>query len=167
MGEVDLGLLDEMVAGLLAAAGEVSSTTRASYERRWRMWRAFVEAYPTVVALPADPVHVAAFVVARWSAGVSEAAIAANLSAVGWFHQRAGAAGVTQQARAVLRALTKANSSDGATAVRSPSPTPQPSAPPTPSPACSATSNTAQEHPCDPTHPCSPQPGAAAHPTSR
>lgn len=103
---VDLGDVEEATAGLLAAATDVSAQTRASYERRWRMWEAFADRHG-VRALGASPEHVAAFVVARHEAGVSAGGIAANLSAVSWFHGRLGVgdADVAGSAREVLRAL--------------------------------------------------------------
>ena len=116
---VDLDRLDETVADLLAAAAEVAPATRASYERRWRMWQAFAD-HHGVAALPADPDHVAAFVVARHEAGLSLDGVAANLSAISWFHGRfdPGAEDVTAGARAVLRAVSR----DGAAAPRRPAP---------------------------------------------
>lgn len=116
---VDLDRLDETVADLLAAAGEVAPATRASYERRWRMWQAFAD-HHGVPALPADRDHVAAFVVARHEAGLSREGVAANLSAISWFHGRfdPGAEDVATGARAVLRAVSR----DGAAAPRRPAP---------------------------------------------
>lgn len=72
------------------------------------MWRAFAE-HHGVAALPADPQHLAAFVLARHRAGVSQAGIAADLSAVAWFHERAaeGASSVTEAGRATLRAVNR------------------------------------------------------------
>lgn len=103
---VDLDEVEDATAALLAAATDVSASTRASYERRWRMWEAFAD-HHRVGALPAEPGHVAAFVVARHDAGVSPSGIAANLSAIGWFHARfEGAEGdVCGLARRVLRAV--------------------------------------------------------------
>lgn len=116
---VDLDRLDETVADLLRAAAEVAPATRASYERRWRMWQVFAE-HHGVAALPADPDHVAAFVVARHEAGLSREGVAANLSAISWFHGRfdPGAEDVAAGARAVLRAVSR----DGAAAPRRPAP---------------------------------------------
>lgn len=117
---VDLDRLDETVAELLAAAAEeVAPATRASYERRWRMWQAFA-GHHGVAVLPADPDHVAAFVVARHGAGLSREGVAANLSAISWFHGRfdPGAEDVAAGARAVLRAVSR----DGAAAPRRPAP---------------------------------------------
>lgn len=69
----------------LAEAGTAPSVhTLASYERRWRQWQAFAD-HHRGAALPADPVHVAAFVVARCT-GVSASGVAAKLAAVAWFH---------------------------------------------------------------------------------
>lgn len=73
--------MDGTVAELLQSAAEVAPATRASYERRWRMWQAFAD-HHGVPALPADRDHVAAFVVARHGAGLSREGLAANLSAV-------------------------------------------------------------------------------------
>lgn len=84
---VDVGVLDETAARLLAAASAPSPHTLASYTRRWRMWEAFA-LHHGVMPLPADPEHLGAFVVARWQAGVSDNALAANLSAVLWFHRQ-------------------------------------------------------------------------------
>ncbi|MDQ6797906.1 MAG: site-specific integrase, partial [Actinomycetota bacterium] len=89
--------------------GDASSAhTVASYERRWRQWQAFAD-HHGLVALPADPMHVAAFVVARLRAGVSPSGVAANLSAVGWFHTRLDPrrGGVVDAARSVARVLAK------------------------------------------------------------
>jgi integrase len=96
-------------AGVLAGVGdEPSRHTVASYERRWRQWQRFA-GHHGVGALPADPLHVAAFVVARARAGVSPSGIAANLSAIGWFHGRLDPprSGVTETARAVLRSVER------------------------------------------------------------
>lgn len=89
-----------------------SRHTVASYERRWRQWQAFAD-HHGVSALPADPECVAAFVVARLAVGVSPSGVAANLSAVGWFHaQRVPpVVGVVGPARRVLRVLEKAGPS--------------------------------------------------------
>lgn len=116
---VDLDRLDETVADLLATAAEVAPATRASYERRWRMWQAFAD-HHGVPALPAEPDHVAAFVVARHEAGLSREGVAANLSAISWFHGRfdPGAEDVAAGARAVLRAVSR----DGAATPRRPAP---------------------------------------------
>lgn len=83
------------------------------------MWRAFAE-HHGVAALPAEPQHVAAFVLARHRAGVSQAGIAANLSAVAWFHERAaeGASSITEAAKATLRAVSR----DGTGEPRRPAP---------------------------------------------
>ena len=51
-------------AGELARVGnEPSPHTVASHERRWRQWQQFADHFG-VSALPADSLHVAAFVVA-------------------------------------------------------------------------------------------------------
>lgn len=105
-------MVDAALAGLerlrdeLVRAGRAPSRhTVASYLRRWRQWMLFADAHD-VDALPADPVHVAAFVVARHEAGVGAATIEANLSAIRWVHdQRVGDPAVTDQARVVLAAL--------------------------------------------------------------
>lgn len=104
---VDPSVLDATAAGLLAAARAPSAHTLASYERRWRMWEAFALHYGVPV-LPAAPEHVAAFVVARRRAGVSDAALAANLSAVLWFHREladelAGTCDIAKRVLGVLR----------------------------------------------------------------
>jgi site-specific recombinase XerC len=88
---VDTGVLDATAAELLAAARAPSAHTLASYGRRWRMWEGFA-LHHGVPVLPAEPEHVASFVVARWRVGVSEAALAANLSAVLWFHRELASA---------------------------------------------------------------------------
>lgn len=96
-------------AGELAATGnEPSRHTVASYERRWRQWQAFADHFG-ISPLPADPMHVAAFVVGRFKAGVSPSGIAANLSAIGWFHGRLDSPvdEVTETARAVLRNIER------------------------------------------------------------
>lgn len=104
---VDVGGLETMVADLRRAAGDVAPHTLRSYERRWRMWEAFVDHYG-ISAVPADGRHVAAFVVARHAAGVSPSGIAANLSAVSWFHRRLDdRLDPVGDARAVLRVLSK------------------------------------------------------------
>jgi integrase len=108
---VDLEVVEDATAALLAAATDVSMSTRASYERRWRLWAAFAD-HHGVRALPAEPAHMAAFVVARHEAGVSLSGIAATLSAIGWFHARLDADDdVCGRARAVLRALGRAGRS--------------------------------------------------------
>ena len=107
-------------AAELARAGSAPSThTVASYERRWRQWQAFAD-FHQVSALPAEPMHVAAFVVARYRAGVSASGLSANLSAVGWFHARLDApvGDVTEVAKMVLRRLR----GDGADKPLSPAP---------------------------------------------
>ena len=86
-------------ASEVAQAGAAPSAhTVASYERRWR--QAFADFHQTS-ALPAEPMHVAAFIVARYRAGVSASGLSANLSAIGWFHARrnAPAADVTAVAK--------------------------------------------------------------------
>jgi hypothetical protein len=61
-----------------------------------------------VSVLPADPEHVAAFVVGRFRAGVGVQALSANLSSVRWFHKRADVSvDVTVGARGVLNLLAK------------------------------------------------------------
>lgn len=104
----DLDRLDDAVSDPLRAAVEVAPATLASYERRWRMWQAFAPS-PRRAALPADPDQVAAFVVARHQAGLSREGLAANLSAVSWFHARSDPAmrDVAAGARAVLRAVNR------------------------------------------------------------
>ncbi|MGI8777329.1 MAG: tyrosine-type recombinase/integrase [Acidimicrobiales bacterium] len=111
--------MDETVAELLRAAADVTPATRASYERRWRMWQAFADHYG-VPTLPADPANVAAFVVARHAAGVSREGVAANLSAISWFHAKfePGADDVAAGARTVLRAMSR----DGGASPRRPAP---------------------------------------------
>lgn len=103
-----VGELSGRAADLAAAGNAKSSHTVASYERRWRQWQAFAD-HHGLVALPADPMHVAAFVVARVRAGVSPSGVLANLSAVGWFHARLEppAGGVVDAARSVARVLAK------------------------------------------------------------
>lgn len=107
-------MVDGVLAGLerlrdeLVDAGRAPSRhTVASYVRRWRQWALFADTHD-VDDLPADPVHVAAFVLARHEAGVGAATIEANLSAIRWVHgQRVGDLTVTDQARAVLAALRR------------------------------------------------------------
>ncbi len=82
---VDLEVLDQTAAHLLAVARAPSQYTLGSYTRRWRMWEAFAF-HHGIPPLPAEPDHVAAFVIARSRAGVGDAALAANLSAILWFH---------------------------------------------------------------------------------
>lgn len=104
----------------LAEAGTAPSVhTLASYERRWRQWQAFAD-HHRVAALPADPVHVAAFVVARYRAGVSASGVAANLAAVAWYHTALDppVPEVTAEAKTVLRRLR----GDGADRPLSPAP---------------------------------------------
>jgi integrase len=105
---VDVGVLDETAACLLAAASAPSEHTLASYTRRWRMWEAFA-VHHGVMPLPADPEHVGAFVVARWRAGVSAAALGAGLSAILWFHRQLAdeLAGTCDVARRVLAGLRR------------------------------------------------------------
>lgn len=105
---MDPSVLDATAAELLAAARAPSAHTLASYERRWRMWEAFA-LHHGVPVLPAEPEHVAAFVVARRRAGVSDAALAANLSAVLWFHRELAGelAGTCDLAKRVLGVLRR------------------------------------------------------------
>ena len=94
-------------AGRLADVGDAPSPhTVASYGRRWRQWQAFAD-HHSIAALPADGVHVAAFAVARYRAGVSSSGISANLSAIGWYHARLDPPvdDVTGLAKQVLRRL--------------------------------------------------------------
>ncbi len=71
------------------------------------MWEAFA-GFHGVPILPAVSDHVAAFVVARFHAGVGVPALSANLSSVRWFHKRAGVPGdVTAAGRVVLNLLAK------------------------------------------------------------
>jgi integrase len=83
------------------------------------MWEGFA-LHHGVPVLPADPEHVAAFVVARWRARVSDAALAANLSAVLWFHRELTEelAGTCDLAKRVLGALRRG--SDPAPVVQAP-----------------------------------------------
>lgn len=85
MVDADLRGLDAVAAGLLASAKAPSWHTLSSYERRWRVWEGFAR-HHEVGVLPANPEHLAAFVLARWRAQVGDAALSANLSAVLWFH---------------------------------------------------------------------------------
>jgi len=61
----------------------------------------------SITGLPADAVHVAAFVVARYRAGVSASGLAADLSAIGWCHGQLDppVEDVTGLAKQVLRHL--------------------------------------------------------------
>lgn len=104
---VDVAELSDAASAIAAAASDVSPHSRASYERRWRMWEAFAS-HHGIPSLPADEGHVAAFVVGRHTAGVSSGAISSNLSAIRWFHERtSGTSGaVTEKAKVVLRALS-------------------------------------------------------------
>ena len=106
-------------AELALAGAAPSAHTVASYERRWRQWQAFAD-FHQVSALPAEPMHLAAFVVARHRAGVSASGLSANLSAVGWFHARLDVpvGDVTAVAKTVLRRLR----GDGADKPLSPAP---------------------------------------------
>jgi integrase len=107
LGSVIAERLDQTVVELLDSASDVSAASRASYVRRWRMWEAFA-VFHGVSALPADPEHVAAFVVGRFLAGVGVQALSANLSSVRWFHKRADVpVDVTAGARGVLNLLAK------------------------------------------------------------
>lgn len=110
----------ERRSGQLADAGNAASPhTLASYRRRWRQWQAFAD-YHCIAALPADSVHVAAFGVARFRAGVSGSGVGANLSAVGWYHARLDppVEDVTGLAKQVLRRLR----GDGSDTPLSPAP---------------------------------------------
>lgn len=109
MAKPTVGELKQRVGDLAAVGNEPSAHTVASYERRWRQWQAFAD-HHRVPALPADPMHVAAFVVARSKAGVSPSGIAANLSSVFWFHSRLDppAGEVVEAARTVVRHLERA-----------------------------------------------------------
>jgi hypothetical protein len=103
-----IDVLAGRVGELARAGNEPSRHTVASYERRWRQWQQFAD-HHGISALPADPMHVAAFVVARARAGVSSSGIAANLSAVGWFHARLERPRpeVMEPAQAVLRGVER------------------------------------------------------------
>jgi integrase len=80
------------------------------------MWEAFAS-FHGVCLLPADPDHVAAFVVARFRAGVGVQALSANLSAVRWFHKRTDVSvDVTVAAREVLNRLAKEKPATGSPA---------------------------------------------------
>lgn len=114
MVESKIGVLAERAGDLARVGNEPSRHTVASYERRWRQWQQFADHFG-ISALPADPMHVAAFVVARAKAGVSPSGIAANLSAVGWFHARLDPPQpeVTQASRTVLRNLERRGPAPG------------------------------------------------------
>ncbi|MEZ5253651.1 MAG: site-specific integrase [Microthrixaceae bacterium] len=86
---VDRSELTVVAEALERAAKSVSAHSLASYERRWRQWVGFAEHFDLNL-LPADPVDVAAFVVARHRNSVSSATISANLSAIDWMHRQAG-----------------------------------------------------------------------------
>ncbi len=122
----EVSLTEPSLAGARLRAAELarvgaapSGHTVASYERRWRQWQAFAD-FHQVSALPAEPMHVAAFVVARYRVGVSASGLSANLSAIGWFHARLDppVVDVTAVARTVLRRLR----GDGADKPLSPAP---------------------------------------------
>lgn len=106
MAERPLAAVERRVGELAELGAAPSAHTLASYQRRWRQWQMFAD-HHGVGALPADPVHVAAFVVARHRAGVSGSGIAAILSAVGWFHAELDppVPDVTAVAKTVLRRL--------------------------------------------------------------
>ena len=103
---VDRSELTVVAEALERAAKSVSAHSLASYERRWRQWVGFAEHFDLNL-LPADPVDVAAFVVARHRNSVSSATISANLSAIDWMHRQAGVDGVCEHAKAVARSLAK------------------------------------------------------------
>lgn len=109
-GAGDLEVLSDVAARLLAAAKGPSPHTLSSYERRWRIWEAYA-GHHGVPLLPADPAHVAAFAVARWNAGVGAATIAANLSAIQWFHTELEGtqSKVCDRAKAALRGLKRSS----------------------------------------------------------
>ena len=99
--------LVEIQGLLLGAARAPSPHTVKSYMRRWRQWAAFAE-FHGVSDLPADPVHVSAFVAARVGAGVSASTVEANLSAVRWVHEQSGASSeVCVEARHVLNVMKR------------------------------------------------------------
>lgn len=104
MAGVSVEELEQRARGLAEAGSAPSPHTVASYRRRWRQWQAFAD-HHGIAALPADPVHVAAFGLARFRAGVSSSGVAANLSSVGWFHSLLDPPvdDVTALARTVLR----------------------------------------------------------------
>jgi len=105
--DVVLARLERLRDELVGAGRAPSPHTVASYLRRWRQWALFAEAYEAG-DLPADPGHVAAFVLARHEAGVGAATIEANLSAIRWVHdQRVGDVTVCDEARTVLAVLRR------------------------------------------------------------
>lgn len=106
MTQPSLANLERRARQLADAGNAPSPHTLASYERRWRQWQTFAD-HHSVRALPADSVHIAAFVVARLRAGVSASGISANLSAIGWYHAQLDppVEDVTGLAKQVLRRL--------------------------------------------------------------
>lgn len=77
----------EAIAGFVAAAK--ASSTRRVYASAWRQWSAWAagRGYP---ALPADPLHVAAFAAALASEGRSVSTIDRAMASIAAEHQRAG-----------------------------------------------------------------------------
>jgi integrase len=109
-----LARLERLRDELVGAGRAPSPHTLASYLRRWRQWAMFADSHE-VDELPAEPAHVAAFVLARHEAGVGLGTIEANLSAIRWVHeQRVGDPAVTELARVVLGVLRRR---DGAVSV--------------------------------------------------
>lgn len=106
MAQPSLARLERQARHLADVGNALSPHTLASYQRRWRQWQSFAD-YHSICALPADSVHVAAFAVARYRAGVSAGGIAANLSAIGWYHAQLDPRvdDVTDVAKQVLRRL--------------------------------------------------------------
>lgn len=64
MSQPSLGNLEERARHLADVGDAPSPHTVASYRGRWRQWQAFAD-HHLLGALPADPVHVGAFAVAR------------------------------------------------------------------------------------------------------
>lgn len=112
MAKPRVGDLQGHAADLAAVGRRPSPHTVASYDRRWRQWTAFAD-HHGVSQLPADSMHVAAFVVARTKAGLSPSGVAANLSAIAWFHARLEPphSDVIAAARLVAQALAKSGPS--------------------------------------------------------
>lgn len=106
MAQPSLANLERRARQLADAGNAPSPHTLASYQRRWRQWQAFAD-HHSISALPADSVHVAAFTVARFRAGVSASGVSSNLSAIGWYHEQVDppVEDVTGLAKQVLRRL--------------------------------------------------------------
>src|SRR4029077_19926791 len=86
------------------AANEKAASTRASYSASFRIFSEWCDRHG-LCALPATPAAVAAFIGDQASAGMKVATLGRRISAIKYFHRKAGEASQTddERVKSVLR----------------------------------------------------------------